>query len=244
MSDEPPSTEEIQPDRVRGLDNPRLVMVCVGGGRGLRYGGDKLAERLGGTTVFGAALSALVRAFPEAPLIVVVPESRIASWRSQLSQEFPAAQFVPGGRRRQDSVRAGVDAATGLRAEIVAIHDAARPLVDPHDVREVVRALGSAAGAVLCSRVPDTVKRVDQGGIVVATVPRDEVRLAQTPQVFRIADLYRAWETAGTAPEWSDEAMLLEWAEMPVRSVVARSPNPKVTTRHDLAMMRAIRGGP
>ncbi len=140
------------------IQNSKLCFVCVGAGQGSRFGGEKLAQALGGRTVFASALGALVTAIPAAPLVVVVAPERLQEWRDRLRPDFPEALFVGGGARRQDSVRAGVDAAIGLGAEVVAIHDAARPLVDPRDVLSVVNGLGEADGAILTARVSDTVK--------------------------------------------------------------------------------------
>jgi 2-C-methyl-D-erythritol 4-phosphate cytidylyltransferase len=220
-----------------------LALICVGAGRGERYGGDKLAERLGDRTVFEASLAALGRAFPEAPLVAVVLAHRLEEWRDRLAISFSDVEIVGGGQRRQDSVRAGVERAAERGADIVAIHDAARPLVDPQDVKGVVWALGSsAAGAVLVARVADTVKRVDSDGRVLDTVPRQDLRFALTPQVFRVTALQRAWEAGEFHREWTDEAAMLESLGMPVRSVVAERPNPKLTTEEDLLLMRALMG--
>ncbi len=109
---------------------------------------------------------------------------RIESWRELLAARFPDAELVAGGDRRQDSVRAGVARAVAGGADVVAVHDAARPAVDPEDVKWVVKALGSAGGAVLCGVVEDAVKRVDGSGLVLETMDRAELRLAQTPQVL------------------------------------------------------------
>lgn len=220
-----------------------LALICVGAGRGQRFGGDKLAERLGDRTVFEVSLAALARAFPEAPLIAVVSAHRLDEWRDRLADSFPDTDIVAGGHRRQDSVRAGVKRAAERGADVVAIHDAARPLVDPQDVKGVVWALGtSAAGAVLVARLADTVKRVDSDGQVLDTVPRQDLRLALTPQVFRVAALRRAWDAGEFHREWTDEAAMLESFGMPVRSVVARWPNPKLTTEEDLLLIRAFMG--
>ena len=120
-------------DHPHSPDNPhpkhsKLAFVCVGAGRGVRFGGDKLAERLGSRTVFAAALGALVRAAPEALMVVVVCDAMLEFWRDQLSPECPQGRFVSGGDRRQDSVRAGVLYAAQAGADVVAVHDAARPL--------------------------------------------------------------------------------------------------------------------
>jgi len=170
----------------------------------------------------------------------VAPANRLEHWRRELGESFPGAHFVGGGAQRQGSVRAGVEFAAEAGAEVVAVHDAARPLVDPQDVKGVVWALGEAAGAVLCGRVTDTVKRIDEDGLVRYTVDRGELRLAQTPQVFRVAALYRAWEKADQNLIWTDEAAMLESVGMPVRSVMALRPNPKLTTEEDLVLIRAL----
>jgi 2-C-methyl-D-erythritol 4-phosphate cytidylyltransferase len=217
-----------------------LALICVGGGRGERFGGDKLAEPLGDRTVLEVALAALARAFPAAPLFVVVPQRRLAEWQERVAPRLPNAQFVAGGERRQDSVRAGVERAAEAGADVVAVHDGARPLVDANDVKGVVWALGSAAGSVLVVPVADTVKRIDGTGLVLETVAREHIRLALTPQVFRVAALVRAWQEADFGREWTDESAMLESLGLPVRSVVAQRPNPKLTTDLDLSLIRAL----
>jgi 2-C-methyl-D-erythritol 4-phosphate cytidylyltransferase len=219
-----------------------LAFVCVGAGRGVRFGGDKLAVMLGSRTVFATALGGLVRAVPEALMVAVVAEARFDFWRDQLSRDFPQARFVLGGDRRQDSVRAGVLYAAQAGAEVVAVHDAARPLINPADVKAVIDAVGGAGGATLTARVSDTVKRVDRNDMVVDTVARDRLRFALTPQVFQITTLMEVWQRADSGRVWTDEAALLESAGIPVRSVLARHPNPKVTTESDLQVVRAMMG--
>ena len=242
-SDYPPSSDKPHPKHSKlKTQNSKLAFVCVGAGRGVRFGGDKLAEMLGPRTVFATALGALARAIPEALIVVMVGDARLEFWRDHLSPEFPQARFVGGGDRRQDSVRAGVLFAAQAGAEVVAVHDAARPLVDPADVEAVINAVGGVAGAILSARVSDTVKRVDGNDMVVDTLSRDRLRSALTPQVFQIATLMEVWQRADLKREWTDEATLLESAGIPVRSVLARHPNPKVTTEADLQVVRAMMG--
>lgn len=218
----------------------KLAVVCVGGGRGERFGGDKLASPLAGRTVLESSLTRLVTALPDVPLAVVLPRATLAGWRNRLAPHFPTALWTEGGARRQDSVRAGVEAVATTGADTVVVHDAARPLVDPADVLRVVKAAADADGAILCARVVDTVKRVDAGGIVLGTVARDELRLAQTPQVFRIAALRRAWAAVDAGHEATDESVLLEAAGLTVRTVVATRPNPKLTLPEDLAALQRL----
>jgi len=222
------------------MADTKLAFICVGAGRGVRFGSDKLAEMLGPRTVFAAAIEALSKAVPEALMVVVVAETHLDFWRENLAPDFPNARFVAGGNRRQDSVRAGVLYAAQAGAEVVAVHDAARPLVDLEDVQAVISSLGESAGAILTARVSDTVKRVDGSEMVTDTVPRERFRLAQTPQVFRVATLLEVWQRTDQERVWTDEAALLESAGMPIRAVLARHPNPKVTTEADLRVVRAI----
>jgi len=215
----------------------RIALVCVGGGRGERFGGDKLAAEIAGRTVLERSLTALGAAFPDAPLVVVLPHERMASWTERLASAFPTVTCVVGGVRRQDSVRRGVEA---VSAEVVAIHDAARPLVDPGDVRRAVASLGDGDGAILVGRIADTVKRVDDRGTVLETLDRVPLRAAQTPQVFRVAALERAWRESDPDREWTDEAALLEACGMEVTTVDALRPNPKITTTADLELVRRL----
>ncbi len=217
-----------------------LVVVVVGAGSGSRYGGDKLAERLGSETVLERSIRALSEACPTAPTVAVLSGARLAHWQPFLETRRPGVVLVEGGDRRQDSVRLGVAAAAGRGAEVVVIHDAARPLVHPADVVATVAAIEDAEASILCGRVVDTVKRVDPGGRVVETLDRDRLRLAQTPQVFRIRALERAWEACDWHRLWTDEASMLEALGLRVRTVLARFPNPKITTPADLLVARAL----
>jgi 2-C-methyl-D-erythritol 4-phosphate cytidylyltransferase/2-C-methyl-D-erythritol 2,4-cyclodiphosphate synthase len=201
-----------------------------------------LAQDLGGGTVLEASLLALRRAFPEAPMVLVVADKRRDFWRGRLLPEFPALRLVAGGQSRQDSVRAGVEFAAREGAEVVVVHDAARPLVDSSDILAVVDALGDAEGAILTASISDTVKRIDVEHRIMATLPRDDLRLALTPQVFRVAALVEAWRLDATDRDWTDEAALLESVAMTVNSVDARHPNPKLTTASDLGLVRALLG--
>ncbi len=215
------------------------ALVCVGAGRGRRFGGDKVAAPLAGRTVLEVSLAALVAAFPSAPLAVVVAPERVREWSRRLGAAFASALVVAGGKRRQDSVRAGVEAVAG-EAETVLVHDAARPAVAPQDVRRVAAALGHADGAVLVAPVADTVKRVTPEGRVTGTVDRTSLRLALTPQGFRLAALVRAWAAVDWSREWTDEAAMLEAAGLEVVAVEATRPNPKVTSAADLELVAAL----
>jgi 2-C-methyl-D-erythritol 4-phosphate cytidylyltransferase len=214
----------------------KLAIVVAAAGRSVRFGSDKLAAPLGEATVLQCSIEALRMALPAAPLVVVVAPERVDHWRDGLS----SCEVIAGGLRRQDSVSLGVERAADLGAEIVVIHDGARPLVHPSDVSRVVEALGDAAAAILCRDVPDTIKRVDDEGLVLDTIVRDSLRLAQTPQVFWVAALRRAWRKQDASRDFSDEASMIEACGGEVRTVMAEHPNPKLTTADDLEMIRLL----
>jgi 2-C-methyl-D-erythritol 4-phosphate cytidylyltransferase/2-C-methyl-D-erythritol 2,4-cyclodiphosphate synthase len=157
-----------------------------------------------------------------------------------------ALGFVPPGRRidavaggatRQDSVRAGL-AAVATEYEVVVVHDAARPFASPGLFDRVIERLSLGPdppdGVVPALPCSDTVKRV-RDGVVVGTVPRDELFLAQTPQAFRAAALRDAHERAAVGSlAGTDDAMLLEASGYRVAVVDGEAINVKITTAEDL----------
>ena len=219
-------------------DHPELAVVIAAAGRSERFGSDKLAAPLGEATVLQCSIEALRAALPAAPLMVVVRDDRVNHWRATLS----SCEVIAGGPRRQDSVRAGIEKAAELGAEIVAVHDGARPLVHPNDVARVIDALGDGDAAILCGGISDTVKRVDGDDVIVETIDRDRLRLAQTPQVFRVAALRTAWKTQDPSNDFSDEASMIEADGGEVRCVMAEHPNPKLTASGDLDLVRLMAG--
>ncbi len=231
-SDQPPTT---------GAETEtRLGVVCVAGGSSHRYGRDKLAEDVAGEPVLARALAAVTASLPGAVAVVVAPPARVQWWQERLADRFPQVAVVAGGMRRQDSVRFGVEAVAARGAASVVIHDAARPLVDGDDVAATVAALAGVDGAILCAAVTDTVKQVAADGTVTATLDREALRLAQTPQVFAVATLEDAWRRHHGDWEWTDEAALVEAVGGTVRAVLAAHPNPKLTTPADLTLIRTL----
>jgi 2-C-methyl-D-erythritol 4-phosphate cytidylyltransferase/2-C-methyl-D-erythritol 2,4-cyclodiphosphate synthase len=146
---------------------------------------------------------------------------------------------VDGGQRRQDSV-ANAFAAIADRADVVVIHDAARPLVSDAVIRRTVDAAVRSGAAIAAVRASDTVKRGDASQRIVETLPRDDIYLAQTPQAFRTSVLRDA---LGFADDATDEAALAERAGYTVRLVEGDVRNLKITSPEDLAMAEHLLGG-
>jgi 2-C-methyl-D-erythritol 4-phosphate cytidylyltransferase/2-C-methyl-D-erythritol 2,4-cyclodiphosphate synthase len=126
------------------------------------------------------------------------------------------------------------------RADVVVIHDAARPLVSDDLIRRTVTAASEAGAAIAALRAHDTVKQTNADGAITATLPRERIYLAQTPQAFRVPVLRDALRLDGEA---TDEAMLAERAGHMVRVVEGDPRNFKITTPDDLTMAEHLTAG-
>ena len=187
----------------------------------------KQFETLAGTRLVDRAVEATGAACDD--VVLVLPAG--VGWDG-----VPVAATVPGGSTRSASVRAGLDAVPGS-AEVVVVHDAARPLAAPALFDAVTGAVGAGADAAVPGLpIPDTVKRVD-GGNVVETISRDALVAVQTPQAFR-ADALRAAHVADG--EATDDAALVEAAGGRVVIVPGDPRNLKVTTPADLVVAAAL----
>ena len=175
-------------------------------------------------------------------IAVVVPAERIDDARELLRGLSKPVTVVAGGERRQDSVRRGLDAVPADFEGIVLVHDAARPLVDPALIDLVSAAALRAGAAIPVLALTDTIKQIEDG-IVRATVDRDELGAAQTPQGFAIALLREACDHAEReGVVLTDEAMAIERLGRPVRAVPGSARNRKITTAEDLAWAEDVLG--
>jgi 2-C-methyl-D-erythritol 4-phosphate cytidylyltransferase len=145
-----------------------------------------------------------------------------------------------GGEQRADSVLAGLACLDGRAADSdwVLVHDAARPCLCADDLQRLISAVrGSDIGGILAEPVVDTVKRASADGLVEATLDRDRLWRAQTPQMFRLGELRSALQRALAAGEAiTDEASAMEHAGFPVQLVRGSPANLKVTVAEDLAL--------
>ncbi len=225
---------------------PRISAIVVAAGSGERFGAAcaKAWVPLAGKPLLWHALT-MLHALDEVDEVVVVLRAEdVTQYMSAIAEHYAFAKVtavVPGGARRQDSVRHGLDAVYA-RTERVLVHDAARPLADAALVRRVLGALDdpAVAGAVPALPVVDTLKRVD-GARVVGTADRATLVRVQTPQAFRYAALFDAHMRArGSDVEATDDAALLEAAGAPVVHVPGDARNLKVTYAEDLVVAEAL----
>jgi 2-C-methyl-D-erythritol 4-phosphate cytidylyltransferase len=148
---------------------------------------------------------------------------------------LPDVRLVDGGASRTASVRAALDAATAS-ADVVLVHDAARPLTPPDVVRRVLAALAAGHPAVVpVLPAVDTTVVVDEAGVVTETLPRAALRRVQTPQGFDRRTLADAYAALGADADLTDDAAVVRAAGIPVVTVEGDERAAKVTVPHDLA---------
>lgn len=220
-----------------------FVAVLVMAGAGTRFGGPepKAFAAVGGIPLWRHA----ARTFAGLPgcrgIVLVAAADRVAGLAADVGGLRVPVRVCAGGERRQDSVRLGL-AAVGDDAEVVAVHDAARPLLDAATALAVVREAAAAGAALAAVPVRDTLKRVADDGTVVGTVDRTGLWHAQTPQAFRRDVARRAHDEAlRRGIEATDDAQLVEVLGLaPVRVVRGDPWNFKVTEPPDRAVAEAL----
>lgn len=215
---------------------PAAFLVIPAGGRGLRLGGGipKQFRDWGGIPLLLATLRAfLAPGMPRLEAIsLAVPEDyleTVGAW----SLEVPLRVTV-GGETRQTSVLSALRQLPERLDMPVLVHDGVRPFPPAAPIREALASLSAWDGALLGEPSTDTLKQVDGEGRVLATVARDVIYRAQTPQVARLGTWLRAFEAAEAAGfTGTDDVSLLERLGLRVRLVVAPSSNLKLTTAED-----------
>jgi 2-C-methyl-D-erythritol 4-phosphate cytidylyltransferase/2-C-methyl-D-erythritol 2,4-cyclodiphosphate synthase len=214
--------------------------VLVGAGSGRRMGGRRKAFlELAGRPLIERAAGRLAAAPEVGPVVLVLHADDLERGRALVGRCGIVAA-VPGGERRSDSVLAGLAALPAC--EVVLIHDAARPLVDPAVVSRVACVARHAGAALAACPVSDTLKRAG-GTAVRETVDRQGMWAAQTPQGFR-REIYEelARRAAAEGLELTDDAAVLEHYGRTVELVPSTAGNLKITTPEDLALAGALLG--
>jgi 2-C-methyl-D-erythritol 4-phosphate cytidylyltransferase/2-C-methyl-D-erythritol 2,4-cyclodiphosphate synthase len=219
--------------------------IIAAGGRGVRFGADRPKQflEIGGRSIVETSVGALAACDRVDEIVVALPEEHLAAVAKAWPSSAKPLAFVAGGARRQDSV-ANAFAKSSRDADVIVIHDAARPFVSAELIARTVDAAYAHGAAIAAIPVRDTVKQAgdparDGSRPIRATIPRDTVFLAQTPQAFRRDVLARALEE-GKSIDATDEAMLVERLGLPVHVVEGDVRNVKITTTEDLATAKAI----
>jgi 2-C-methyl-D-erythritol 4-phosphate cytidylyltransferase/2-C-methyl-D-erythritol 2,4-cyclodiphosphate synthase len=217
--------------------------IIAAGGRGQRFGSSVPKQLLAieGRSALERSV-ALFLAHPQIDeLIVALPAELVAEPPPYLRASTKPVKLVAGGARRQDSVQHAF-AAISEAADLVVVHDAARPFATEGLISRTIAAAAESGAALAAMPARDTVKRSNGEAqpFVRETIPRESVYLAQTPQVFSRSVLRDALALGETGADATDEAALAERAGHPVRLVPGEETNVKLTTPGDLPMVDAI----
>lgn len=217
------------------IQDKTVAAVVVAAGKSNRMGFDKMFYLLDGVEVLRHSVGRM-DAHPAVDRLVVVAGENRDEVRRLFAQHPPRKPLVvvEGGDSRTASVASGVAACTG--ADLVAIHDGARPFVSEGVITRALAAAADMGAAAPAVPVKDTIKQVGEGELVEATLPRARLRQVQTPQVFARAAFMRA--LALVRPEdylsITDDCMVMEMAGLPVCLVEGEEANRKITTPADL----------
>ena len=216
------------------------IIVAAGKSERMGSGTDKAFLSLGNKPVVAWSLLAFERC-PEIDRIVLVvrKEQQIAA--QAVVRMFGISKLqaiVPGGNRRQESVKSGL-AACDLDTRHVVIHDGARPCITSDVISEVVKLVKRVPAVTVGRKMTDSVKRVEKGTTVAGSEDRDRLWAVQTPQAFQIKVLREAYKALGKN-EVTDDCQAVEMLGETVRIYENRNPNFKITVVEDLQIANAI----
>ena len=218
--------------------------IIVAAGRGSRMGPnvDKLFLEVNGCPVVAHTWRLFDRLPSIAELVVVVREGLQSSFE-ELGKKYEFTKpfrLVAGGPERQDSVWNGLQALAPA-AEIVVIHDGARPCSRPDLIAATISAAREIGAAVAAQPVTDTIKESVDGQLATRTLDRSRLWAVQTPQTFRTETIRRALtEVRKQGLVLTDDTAACELIGQPVKLVVSNQPNPKVTRPQDVGIVELL----
>jgi len=204
----------------------------------------KQFSEIGGTPILIHTFRKFAASPEVAEIYVALRANEMASFQTRLNADKELSgkkiELVEGGEHRQQSVAHAIDAVRATGDDIVLVHDAVRPFVTAeiiHDVIEAARKYGAAIAGMPAMDTVKQVERTSEGAVITATVPRERVVMAQTPQGFRYSVLKQAFDEA-TADGFlgTDEASLVERSGHEVAVVMGSPRNIKITTPADMEL--------
>ena len=226
----------------------KVAAIIAAGGRGERLGAGvpKQLLAIGGVSILRRSVELFASHDRIDEIVVVLAPELASNPPDDVKVPGKPLLIVPGGARRQDSVRNGFEAVRD-RADVVVIHDAARPFASAGLIARTIDAAWESGAALAAMPASDTVKlarAIPAAGalFVERTLPRERVFLAQTPQAFRTDVLAAAIAAGREDVVATDEAALAEAAGFPVHIVTGEATNLKITTMTDLAAAQALIG--
>ena len=219
--------------------------IIVAAGKGIRMKGTMRKQYLdlSGRPVLAHSIMAFDSCTLVAEIYLVVPKEDVEYCQNKILSLLDLKNqinLVHGGAKRQDSVYNGLQA-IAKNTDTVVIHDGVRPLIHPEELKECILGSKKYGACILGTPASDTLKRVDKSGIIEATLPRENIWLAQTPQAFQYDLILKAHETARRdGYVGTDDASLVERLGEDVKIINGGRFNIKITKKEDLAVAKAM----
>lgn len=217
------------------------IVVAAGSGTRMQSNVKKPYLDIAGVPMMIRTLTVLEQSPVVKDVVLVIGEQDLKHAKGLIEQYGlrKITRYVPGGPERQDSVHNGVRA-VDEHADLILVHDGARPFITREDVENVVLEASRYGVATLATPVKDTIKKV-ANGFVQETIPRQTLFSIQTPQAFQAEILREAHQQAAEQNyRGTDDASLAEWLGHPVRIVEGSYRNIKITTPEDLLIAKAF----
>lgn len=220
-----------------------VSVIIAAAGNSTRMGGiNKQLEKIGEIPIFVMSALKFERSEKVGEIIIAAPADDAPKYE-KLARNFGVTKLsavVPGGETRFKSVKNALDASSP-KADYIAIHDGARPLISTDDIDRVFADAEKYNAAIAAVPATDTVKTVGANGFIESTIPRGKVWYAQTPQVFRRKLYLSCIEKAGVrAEDATDDSSILEMCGEYVHITEISGCNLKITRPADLAAAAAI----
>ncbi|MDO5461451.1 MAG: 2-C-methyl-D-erythritol 4-phosphate cytidylyltransferase [Bacteroidales bacterium] len=221
----------------------KKYLIVVAGGKGTRMGGDmpKQFQSLGEKPVVMLTLERLHAIDPGIQLILVLPADHFELWKELCKKHSFAVPLLlaQGGSTRFHSVQNGLAQVDDIDEALVGVHDGVRPFVSPRVLADCFREAWINGAAVPMIDLQDSLRHIVGGNGATEVVPRDRYRLVQTPQVFKLSLLRRAYEQR-FIEEFTDDASVVEALGEQVVAVEGNRENIKLTTPFDLMIAKTI----
>jgi len=217
-----------------------LSAIIVAAGSSERMGFDKVFAPIAGKPMIAYTIDAFERTPCVDEIILVGRTDSLPEFRKLLSAKTKVSNVVPGGPKRHDSVRAGLERLNS-KSNFVAVHDAARPMVTPEKIERVFEVCREYGAATLAEPITDTLKRVDVDLMVTSSVDRHQLYAMQTPQIFKRELLESAYRKAAEKKiAVTDEVSAVELIRHKVMLVPNQDFNFKITYPRDFLLAEFV----
>ena len=219
-------------------NNRTVSAIILAAGNSTRFGAvNKLEVNLCGKTVLEHTINCFLQSKYIDEVIIVAKSTTIENIRSFYAP-FSRVKFVEGGVSRNESSLIGVKNAT---SELVLVHDGARPFIDDETIVNCIDALEKYDAVAAAVKATDTIKLCDENGVVRSTTNRALTWQTQSPQAFRRNVYLKAYSSLDpNDPRLTDDCMVMELNNIPVKLIESKKNNIKITTRDDIVLAEAI----